>query len=51
MQELFLQGKNGRMEEWNNACPVHPVGFIDLSYGVKCDAGAISTGEGWNKEI
>ena len=31
--------------KWNDTCPVHPVGFIDLSYGVKCDAGAISTGE------
>lgn len=28
--------KNGRMEYWKNACPV------------KCDVGAISTGECWN---
>ena len=41
-----------------DACPVHPVGFMDLSYGVKFEArkhftraGAISTGEGCAKGL
>ena len=33
----------GRMEWWNNACPVK----CDAC-PVKCDVGAISTGEEWN---
>jgi hypothetical protein len=38
--------------EFHRACPVHPVGFMDLSYGVKLEVrkhfireGAISTGK------
>jgi len=43
--EEVEESKGLRVKEWKNACPVHSVGFMDLSYGVKCDAGAISTGE------